>query len=75
MLDDPANPWFIELPDTDPMPGLVVEGETEVLTRKDRKLILKHHKRARVNLPSDFTPANAAGHLAAAQTFFKSNPR
>lgn len=59
-LGDPSIPWFIELDDADPMPSVLVEGETEVFPRKNRKLIKQYVKETGAASPVAYDSITAA---------------
>jgi len=71
LVDDGTVPWFIELSEDDVTATHVVHEEgTEVLPRKDRRLIKKYKKASGEIIPDQIDVATMATHVAAAKTFF-----
>ena len=74
LVDDGTVPWFIELDEGDATPTQIVHEEgTEVLSKKDRRLLNKYRKKSGESVPNQIDVATMAAHVAAAKAFF-ANP-
>lgn len=74
LVDDGTVPWFTELPEDDVTATQVVHEEgTQILTKKERKLIYKYKKESGEIVPNQIDVATMAAHVAAAKAFF-ANP-
>lgn len=71
-IDNPSTPWFNQVDDSDPMPGVVIDtGGTETLSRKKRNYIGRYSRETGTPGPSDNAKTTLDPYLTAADNYFK----